>query len=208
MINNKGFGKFETLTIIVVIICIIAFFLYQTLEVSDDRKIKLIRESATSFGRTMINNSTSFRNQNNIYLDEAIDEGSVKKIKSPFGGFCDGSESRFYRDSRGNSKINFRCGEYLIEDVRVDDASSATMYKVGNWSANKPRSSNVEEKVLYNCSSNGSELYPNYMEDLYLVYKINRDYSSDYYSIDNITECSVVKKTFYRTKEAVNFDKK
>ena len=200
MMNEKGFGSFEVLTILVVIICIVAFLLYQVLGNTASQKFKTMIENANSFGRTIVNNPNSFSSQNTIYLDEAINDGSIKSIKSPFGGICDGAETKYYRDENGVSKVNLRCGDYLIDNLKIGD-TSPSIYKISKWSTKKPSGKDVEEKVLYNCLSNGSELYNNYMEDLYLVYMIRRDYGVDVYSLDDISECQVVSKTFYRTKE-------
>ena len=61
----------------------------------------------------------------------------------------------------------------------------------------------MEERILYNCKSNGKEMYDRYYEELYFVYEINKKYDTDYYSVSDIKDCELVSKTFYRTKELI-----
>ena len=73
MINNKGFGKFETLTIIVVLIAVSAFLLYCTLGAADSRNFPKLRADAAYFNKIVFSNLDSFVNEDYITLGVAID---------------------------------------------------------------------------------------------------------------------------------------
>ena len=49
-------------------------------------------------------------------------------------------------------------------------------------------------------------VYPNYLEESYLVYLINKENNTDFYSIGQINPiiCNVDKQLFYRTKELID----
>ena len=60
--------------------------------------------------------------------------------------------------------------------------------------------------VLYNCKDGDSEKYPEYYEELYFVSRVNIDYgTSHYFARDVSSTCEVLSKTFYRTKEEIDF---
>ena len=63
-----------------------------------------------------------------------------------------------------------------------------------------------EERIFYNCEKDGKNLYDEYVEEGYLVAKINHDFDTAYYYKDQINgQCdTIVEKTFYRTKEEFN----
>ena len=91
----------------------------------------------------------------------------------------------------------------LIEKSNLTD-KKMNVYKVGKWEE-KESKSNMEKKTLYNCVSKEKEVFNEYYEELYFVYEINKKYDTDYFFADNIeSECKVVKKTFYRTKELID----
>ncbi len=201
MMNEKGFGKFEVLTVIVVLLAIFAYLMYSLLGGASKQKISSMKDSAISFGRTVIHDNNSFVNPNNIYLEEAIENGLMNKIKSPVSsGYCDEAESKFMMIN-GSIHITLKCGDYVINESPIEDKADMKVYKVGEWSTEKPSEGNVQEKVLYNCTENGKEIFENYVDELYLIYKVNKTYSVSNYSVNEISECNVVSNTFYRTME-------
>ena len=118
MINNKGFAKFEVLTVIVLLICIGAFLLYQVLSGASSQQLSTMRDSASNFAKAVNADSNSFVNSDNVYLDEAIDSGLMNSISSPFGGKCDGSETRYFMND-GTPSVTLKCGKYLINEESV-----------------------------------------------------------------------------------------
>ena len=62
MKNNNGFGKFEVLTIIVVLLGIGAFVAYRFLGGTPIKKIGTMRDSASTFVKTVVVNYDSFIN--------------------------------------------------------------------------------------------------------------------------------------------------
>ena len=49
----------------------------------------------------------------------------------------------------------------------------------------------------------GKLVFPDYYEELYFVYELNKKYNSNYYYSNGVKECKVVSKTFYRTKKEI-----
>jgi hypothetical protein len=204
MTNNFGFGRFEILTVIVLIMCIFAFLMYSILGGADNQKFSTMIDDAINFSKVVSTNSNSFHNTETIYLDEVINEGLISKMKSPFSSkSCDVTESKIeYID--GYPYVTLKCDNYLIDKTKINSKSNVTIYKVGNWTTKK-KNSDDEEKVMYNCSNNGKELYSSYYEELYLVSKLNADNGTSYFFIDDASsDCDSVSKTFYRTKEVAS----
>ena len=204
MKNNKGFGKFEVLTVIVLIMALSAFLLYVFLGGTTSKKIDAMKDSAISFSKVVTTNIASFHNTENVYLQEAIDEGLLKDIKSPVGGGnCSGSES-LVQLIDGMPYVTLKCGKLLIEKTNFSSKSEVNVYEVSNWTTDKLTGDNVEEKELYNCEDNGKELFSEYNEELFFVYKVNQSYETSHFFADSVgSTCKVLKKTFYRTKKPI-----
>lgn len=204
MKNNKGFGRFEVITLIVILLVVFAGGAVMILRGANKQRLQTFKDNAVSFSSIVATNENSFRNLNVVYLDEVINEKYGKKIKNPLGaGYCDPTQSRV-NIKDGKAYTTLRCGEYLIDYSTFRANDKVPIYKVSDWSEKKPEGENVEEKVLYNCVDNGKEVFDQYYEDFYLVYKVYLQYNEEYRFVNNIKNvCKVVEKTFYRTKEEI-----
>ena len=204
MRNSFGFGKFEVLTVIVLLLIIVSILGYITLGGVSEQKISTMKDSALSFSRIVGSNISSFHNVDTVYLEEAIKEKVTRDIKNPFGfGNCDGSQS-FVHFENGSSFVTLKCGHYLIDNAGFNDMDKVDIYKVSDWSTEKTKKDNIEERKLYNCKKNGKQVYEDYTEELYFVFKYNYDYHTDYYFANDVDDCEVQTKTFYRQKTVVN----
>ena len=203
MMNNRGLGKFETLTIIVVLIAIAAFLLYSTLGAANSKDYSKFRSDAVNLNKAVFSNLDSFRNPDYVTLGEVISHNLIDDFKSPFSkNKCDKAES--FVITEGQSRyVTLKCDEYLIDNVLANDLDDAVVYKVGEWQEEEITGANVQTAELYNCDDNGSNLLEQYVPSSYLVFYVNRTYGTSYYFSDGITACKVVKKTFYRTRELV-----
>ena len=197
MINNKGFAKFEVLTVIVLLICIGAFLLYQVLGGASSQQLSTMRDSASNFAKAVNADSNSFVNSDNVYLDEAIDSGLMNSISSPFGGKCDGSETKYFMND-GTPSVTLKCGKYLINEESVSSIKRSKIYKVSDWTEKELTGSDIEKKELYNCKENGKEIFDDYMEDGYFVYQTNKKYGTSNFYPEDVKDCNIVTKTFYR----------
>ena len=206
MMNNKGFMRFEVLTMIfigVVAFCGAAFFI---LKGANGQKINTMSSNGLRLSEVVVANLDSFKNLNTVYLDEVIKEELMDNIKNPFGGGnCDETASRVDIVS-GAPYTTLKCGDYLIDNQNIKDVKEVKLYKVSKWQTEKLTGENVEEKVFYNCEKNGKNVYDDYLEEGYLVAKINQDHNTSYYFLNNLKdECDeIVEKTYYRTKEEFN----
>ena len=200
MKDSSGFAKYEIVTVLLLLICVFAFLLHVLLGGLSTQKINTMKESALSFSKTVATNIASFHNVNTVYLGEAVDEKVLDTIKSPVSsGNCDITESKIHI-SNGEPIITFRCGKYLLDEVKATDIDKAELYEVGEWTTEKITGG--EKKVLYNCLKNGKEIYPNYYEELYFISLLNKDNNTNYYFAEDVhSTCNVVSKTFYRVKE-------
>lgn len=201
MRNNKGFGKFEVLTVMVICLIIFCVLFYTILGASPTRKMKTMQEDAISFTKTATTNSNSFHNTETFYLKEVIDEKLMDEINNPFGkGSCSSEESKIEIEEDGFAYTTLKCGKYLIDHAIVTDGKKVDVYEVGEWKDTKEK--NDEEKTLYNCIKDGKEIYDDYYEELYFVYRINKDYQKDYYFATEVKSiCKVVSKNQYRSKK-------
>ena len=206
MKNNKGFMRFEVMTIVVILLVVFAFLFYMILNGTSNQKFETMKENANAFAKTVATNISSFHYSNTVYLGEAIDEGFLHSIKNPFGGGnCDVSESRVdIVDGKAYSTL--KCGKYILEKVDFSDTKDVPFYEVGEWTETKPEGDDVEEITLYNCLDNGKEVFDDYKEELFFVYQINKTYETDVYfanDVENSGVCEVDSKTFYRTHKTV-----
>ena len=71
MKNNKGFGKFEVLTVFVLVIAIFAFLMHSVLGGATGQKISTMKDSAISFSKIVF---LRFRN---------VVTGDVRKRRLP-----------------------------------------------------------------------------------------------------------------------------
>jgi hypothetical protein len=202
--RNNGMGKFEVIVMILLFMAIVAYILWYFLNGSDGQKFNTMKKNAVNVSKTVSTNINSFHNTETVYLGEAINEGLIPAVKSPFSGKeCSISESKVVMHN-DMPVVTLRCDNYLIDGVRFSgNYNDVPIYKVSDWSTEKP-SGDYEERVLYNCVDGGEEKYPEYYEELYFVSRINDDYGRSHYFADTVdTDCKVVKKTFYRTKTQV-----
>jgi hypothetical protein len=204
MKNNKGIGKYELLTMIVIGSIVVCLVLWYFIGVANRERYTTLRKSAASLSQTVTANINSFHNTDVAYLGEAIRDGYVAAISSPFSGKnCSPSESKVEMKN-AKALVTLRCDNYLIDKTHISgDYESIPIYKVSDWTEEKPKGKS-EKRVLYNCLDGGKEKYPEYVEELYFVSLINNDYGSNHYGANTIkNECVVVNKTFYRTKTRI-----
>lgn len=205
MINNKkGFGKYEVLTMIVILLAIFAYLMYALLGGVNKQKFETFRDNAITFSKTSVTNFSSFHNFENVYLNEVVEEELIKKIRSPFStNYCDEMESKVEMID-GQPYVTLKCDDYLIDKSKTNSISSMKIYKVGEWSE-KQENKNDEKKTLYNCKKDGKEMFDDYMEELQMVSRINREHETDFYFSSEVKSvCDVVTKDFYRTKELIS----
>ena len=201
MKSNKGFGKFEVLTIMVVLLIIFCILSMNLFGGVSKQKIETMKKSATSFTSSVTTNIDTFHNTEKVYLQEVIDEELIRPIKSPVGGGkCSGADS-YVELIDGMPYVTLNCNNILIEKENFVN-KDINVYKVSKWMSKKTKD-DMEERILYSCKSNGKEIFDRYYEELYFVYEINKKYGTDYYFASDVKDCEVVSKTFYRTKELI-----
>lgn len=207
MINNKGLGKFETLTLMVVLMAIGAFLLYNVLGAAGSKNYSKFRTDAVNFNKAVYSNLDTFKNPDYVTLAEVVSFNLVDDFKSPFSKEkCDKAES--FVISEGSSRyVTLKCDEYLIDNVLANDLDKAPVFKVGEWQEEAINEPNVQTAELYNCDSNGELLLDKYAVGSYLVFQANRTFGENNYFPEDIRSCNVIKKTFYRTRELVEEDK-
>lgn len=201
MKNNRGFGKYEILTVIVLMLIIFCILSINMFGGVSKQKIETMKKSAISFTSAVTTNIDTFHYTEKVYLQEVIDEKLIKPIKSPVGGGKCSSADSYVELINGQPYVTLNCNNVLIEKEDFS-GKNISVYKVSKWMEEKKKD-DMEERILYNCKSNGKEMYDRYYEELYFVYEINKKYDTDYYFVSDIKDCEVVSKTFYRTKELI-----
>ena len=203
MISNRGFGKFEILTVIVlvlVIICVLSMTIFGGVS---SQKLDTMKKSAIGFSSAVTTNISTFHNSENVYLQEIVDEKLLSPIKNPFGmGNCSGSES-YVEIIDGEPFVTLKCNNILIEKENFSK-KEVNAYKVSKWMEEKKKD-DMEEKVLYNCGLDGGMKFNEYYDELYLVYMLNKEYGTSYYYLADVDKnhCLLETRTFYRTKELI-----
>lgn len=202
MRNNKGLGRFETIIVILLLLVIFAFLFKVLLDGVGGKDFNAMRSDAANFGKAVTTNADFYHNSGIVSLGEAIGEKTIKEIKSPVGkGNCDESESQVVLED-GKYLVTLRCGDYLIEKATLTAVDKAKIYKVGKWSEDK--SAGSDHTTLYNCEDNGKEIYPDYYEEQYFIYRVNQDNSTGFFTGKDANKvCKVLTKEVYREKEEV-----
>ena len=203
MKNNKGLGRFETIVITLVLLVIFAFLFKVLLDSVSGKDFSAMRSNAASFGKAVNTNADFFHNSGKVSLGEAIGEKTINKIKNPVGkGYCDESESKVVLNEDGKYLVTLRCGEYLIDSEPLTTIESAKIYEIGE--CQDKEFEGADKITLYNCDNSGSNLYPDYYDELYFIYKINQDNGTNYFNADSVeATCKVLKKDCYRTKKVM-----
>lgn len=199
--NNKGFAKYELLTVLVLMMAIFSFLGFFTIHTTSTLKLDTMKRDAWSFSNAVALNLSSFRSEEVVYLEEAVDEEIFPNVKNPFGGgICDSTQSRV-NTVDGKTYATLRCGDYLIDEGPFEDIKNVDIFKVSEWSDQKINAKNVEKRTLYNCKKDGEDLFFSYFEEYMFVYEYNKQFRTDYYQVKQIPDdqCKVVSKEFYRT---------
>lgn len=196
--SSSGIGKFESLTILVVIICLLAGGLYLILNMSKNAKYNSMYQSAIKFVDITSGSEDPFQNYTEYYLTQALDEELLTKMKSPFSeGNCDVNESKVEYDGDNNVYyVTLKCGDYLIKSLNSTD-KNFKVYKVSEWSDNKT-GKNDQSRDIYSCDSCGVD--GEYEEALF-TYLYNKNNGTSYNFLNEIKDVEVHKKTQYRTLE-------
>lgn len=199
MKNSKGFGKFEIIIMMLILIVIFVFGFYMLLNGAKGQQYATMKDNAVTFSKTVATNIASFHNVNYVYLEEVIDEKLLDSITNPFGGGkCSVSESVVHI-KEGLPYVTLRCGNKLIDDENFSKNKDVKVYDITEWSEKKATDDD-DERVFYNCIENGKEVFDDYYEELYFVYQVNKKYGTDAYYASGVKNCQVSKKTMYRTK--------
>ncbi len=205
MMNNKGFAKYEVLTMVAVLIILFAIGFNFIINSANTQKFKTMRSSAQSFANTVAGDTDGFDVYfNEHYLSEVLDNKMLKAVKSPFSGkSCDVDESKvFVLD--GKRLVTLKCDQYLIDNEDDSLGGKMKIYKVGEWTDKRVNEDDQEMKV-YNCKDkvSGKEVFDDYYQEYNFIYKVNKKFAKENASIDSVksTTCEVVEKTVYRTKE-------
>ncbi len=195
--NNKGLGKFESLTMLVVIIALLAGGLYLILGMSNKTKYEAMNKSALAFVDAVKGSDTAFIYSRDYFLAQANDEGLIKPIKSQFSsGNCDDYESKINYDDT-EYYVSLKCGEYLMKARKASD-SKFKIYKVGEWKDSKSGADD-DQRVAYKCE--GCEV-EGYYEEAAFVYLYNKINSTNFNNMNEIKAVEkITSKEQFRTME-------
>ncbi len=196
--NNRGFAKFEVLTVIVLLAVIITFLLTSVLKAVNNQKFNLMVTDAKNFSKNIVIDTTD---SSVYYLRDAIKDELYDNIRSPFSSNnCDVNESKI--EFNGTEKyVTLKCDKYLIYN-EVSSNDNFSIYKVSKWLSSK-NSDNYQKMVGYNCEKDGKKVFKEYYEEANFLNYVNEMYDKEYFSVKDIKECSVVQKTFFRDLKVV-----
>ena len=189
--NNKGYGKFEVLTILVLLIVIVAVLLMTILKSVDNQKLNVMVTNAKNFSNKVIAGDAS-----GYYLRDAIEDGIYDNIRSPFStNNCDVDESKV--EFEGSKKyVTLKCDNYIIyHEEAINDTYK--IYTISKWSDSK-NSDDYQKIVGYNCEKDKKNVFDTYYEQKVFLSHINELYKKEYSDEKEITECNIVTKELYR----------
>lgn len=205
MINNKneGFGRFEILTVFVLILLIASFLLAKVFKSDYKKKYDVMQYSAKMFDLTANNVFIEKGSQWVYTLQMLIDINMHSNIKNPFSGekYCNPHTSKVEFENDGRY-VTLECGDYLIYK-QESLASFYTIYQTSKWS-DKKRSNDNQQERFYNYEKSGKKVFSDYLEEVSFIYEYNKKNSTNFTTIKEIKENEkVLEKTMYRHIEKV-----
>ena len=205
-LNNKGFGKKETMICLLLIIIGMVAVLYFTTEADDSTKFTKFVHLAKEFGEEagVVRDTEGPVYETKVYLYDVINLGYNDKYESPFnnGEECNLYESKIEMEDK-DIYISMRCSEYYIyRSLSTDEEFS--IYKVSEWTDQKLTGSNVQTATFYNYTVNGEEQLDKYYIDKEFIVEYTAKAGYRTVSAGNLRpEHTLVQKTYYRTMEEV-----
>ena len=119
MKNNKGIGKFEVLTMMVIGMVVVVLVLWYFVGVAGRERFTTMKKNVFTFKKSVIGNMDEFNNYGVAYLGEAITGGFIPAIKSPFSGnYCSPSESKVVVENN-KARVTLRCDNYLVDNSAI-----------------------------------------------------------------------------------------
>ena len=133
MKNNKGFAKYELITVIVLVLVVFAYLMNCVLGGTSNTKIQALKESALNFSKAVSINASEFNNFEVVYLKEAYEEKVLETLKNPFGaGNCDETESKI-EFVNGQPYVTLKCGNYALFNEDFSNPKNVDVYEVSDW---------------------------------------------------------------------------
>ncbi len=206
MLNNRGSSRKEMMMVLLLLVVFAAILLYKVLGAGSVTKYSNFRRKASNFitaANHLMTEETEF--ENTAYLYDLIESKYMEPIESPFDSsvLCDEFESKvFYVND--TSYVTLKCGEYAISKQPTTD-KNYKIYKVSEWTEEKPIGVNYESTTLYNVTIDGKEQmkkYYNEREFLIGYYKELGYQTTSIHVLKN-SKHKLVEKTFYRSYEQV-----
>ena len=168
MKNNKGFAKYEVITVLVLILAVGSYLMYVFLGCTPKTKMKVFKNDALRLSDTVATNIASFHNTGIVFLQEVYDEKLISTIKNPLGfGNCDETESKV-EIIDGKPVVWLKCGNYLFHSTNISNDSDNKMYSLSDWSTEKK--SGYKAKEMYNCTKNEKSCFQSIMMKLILFH--------------------------------------
>ena len=203
-IDNKGWGSYEFLTVVVVCLILTIILLFVVFRLIDDEKFQVFKYNARTIGINAIDYQEN-SDFDTVYLYEMVNDGYVTKMKNAFSGdkYCDLYESKVEFTDSGK-EVTLRCGEYLIykQDITSEDYD---IYKITDWSFKGMKGDNIDENTVYNIIVDGKEVFSEYYEEELFIKQVMAKYGKEYSSLNKIKkEYEVTEKEVYRKRVLVN----
>ena len=179
--------KIQSIIILLLFLIIICFLFFYIINMYNNSKYNVMKMSAKRFGEVVTNNYNSFDEYKERYLlDEMINLGYMKDIKSPFSNNnC--SRINSYVDMKDGIKVTLKCDDYIIyeEDYNKD---------IDIYILDSNTSDNCININLYNCKDNDNLIFEEYSDDDLFIKKINNKFNTNYNNINDIINCSIVNE--------------
>ncbi len=204
-IDNRGFGKKETMMALLLIVIFIGVVMYLFTNTHSSTKYTNFRRVASGF----IDCAGALRNdmpqyEMGPYLYDTIKQGYSDRIESPFDSDeeCDVYETRI-KMYNNDTYLTMKCSNYLIYN-QLTTAKKYKIYKVSDWTPERITGDNVQMVNFYNYEVDGKEQFPEYyIEKQFLVEYTNKNH----YRLVNINSLleghKLLQKTYYRTMDEV-----
>ncbi len=207
-LNNKGFGKKETMFCLLVIIAGVAIVANNFLNNTDSNNfsnfIRMSKEFADAAGVTR-DGETIAAFETRVFLYDVMSYNYMDWLESPFNKneYCDIYESQIEMEQQ-SVYITFRCSEYLIYK-QISTNEDFKIYKVSDWTEEVLTGSNIQKTKFYNYVVDGKEQLDEYLPEKEFIVKYNETAGANTYFVTNLkAEHQLVEKTYYRTMERVN----
>ena len=201
IINRKGFGNIEIITMLSLLI---GLFAVGMRVVTDNiQNYSSFKTVANNFADAVAIYKDQFPTKNNVYyLNNVINKGFIDEIINPLNSTeeCDKYESYVDVPEVSKKRVTLVCGNYYLEGTQN---SSYNLYEIGKWSEKKLDNCNETTNIFNYTNKDGVVMIPEYVSQMAFIGKFYENEGvmlTSVYDVGKMDGYNLLIKDVYREK--------